>query len=183
MRAAQSSWTEQLELWVTLGLCSLLLAIALLATKSVVDLTRAADLQARSHLRIVASTRIVSLLESAQSRRYADLAARNEPDLLRDAVTREELARQLSERRRLTSGDAGQSANARVLEVLADLQLERVGKSVGAAVHMDSQAELRWRMQSERSPRRSSAPSRTRSSRAGLRSSASASACSPRCGS
>ncbi len=142
MRPAQTSWTEQLELWVTLGLCSLLVAIALLATKSVVDLTRAADLQARSHLRIAASTRIVSLLESAQSRRYADLAAGNEPDLPRDAVARVEIARQLSELRRLTSEDAGQSAKARVLEVVADRQLERVGKPVGAAVHTDSQAEL-----------------------------------------
>jgi diguanylate cyclase (GGDEF)-like protein len=142
MQAAQKSWTEQLELWVTLGLCSLLLAIALLATKSVVDLTHVADLQALSHLRIAALTRIVSLLESAQSHRYAELVAGYQPDLPRDAVAREELARELSELRRLTSGDAGQSANARVLEILAGRQLERLGKPVGGVVRSGPQPEF-----------------------------------------
>jgi hypothetical protein len=51
-RSREKSWTEQLELWVTVGLCSLLLAIALLETERFGDLGRVAELQSRSHLRI-----------------------------------------------------------------------------------------------------------------------------------
>jgi diguanylate cyclase (GGDEF)-like protein len=127
-RSREKSWTEQLELWVTVGLCSLLLSIALLATKSVGDLGRVAELQSRSHLRIAALTRIVTLLEAAHTRRYARLVdgAGEVPTQPLDEV-RQALGRQLSDLQRLVGDQPEQSARARVLQIIADKQLEEPG--------------------------------------------------------
>lgn len=128
MRSRETSWTEQLELWVTVGLCSLLLAIALLATKSVGDLGRVAELQSRSHLRIAALTRIVTLLEAVHTRRYARLVdgAEEIPAQPLDQV-RLALRRQFSDLQRLVGDQPEQVARARVLQIIADKQLEEPG--------------------------------------------------------
>jgi diguanylate cyclase (GGDEF)-like protein len=128
MRSTETSWTEQLELWVTVGLCTLLLAIALLATKSVVDLGRVADLQSRSHLRITALTRIVTLLEAAHAQRYARLVDGGELPKQAFDELREALGRQLSDLRRLIGEHSKQSASAHVIQIIAEKQLEALGK-------------------------------------------------------
>src|SRR4249920_3083274 len=110
MRSTATSWTEQLELWVTVGLCSLLLAIGLLATKSVMELGRVADLQSHSHLRIAALTRIVTLLEMAHALRYARLIGDGELPTQPFDEVREALGRQLSDLRRLVGDDPEQNA-------------------------------------------------------------------------
>jgi diguanylate cyclase (GGDEF)-like protein len=131
MRSRDTSWTEQLELWVTVGLCSLLLAIALLATKSVGDLGHVAELQSRSHLRIAALTRIVTLLEAVHTRRYARFVdgAEEIPTEPLEEV-RLALRRQFSDLQRLVGDHPEQSARARVLQIIADKQLEEPGRRI-----------------------------------------------------
>ena len=148
MRTTEVSWTEQLELWVTVGLCALLLAIALLATKSVQDLGRVAELQSRSHLRIAALRRIVTLLESAHASGYVRLGDGDEnlPAQTLDEV-RAALGRQCSELRRLVGDDPEQSARARVLGIIADTRLEALRRWISAPPRRSSArtvpAELR----------------------------------------
>lgn len=128
MRTTEISWTEQLELWVTVGLCSLLLAIGLLATKSVQDLGRVAEQQSRSHLRIAALRRIVTILETAHASGYARLAGEEQFSAQPLEEVREELDRQCSDLRRLVDDHAEQSARARVLQIISDAQLDELSR-------------------------------------------------------
>jgi len=128
VRTTEISWTEQLELWVTVGLCSLLLAIGLLATKSVQDLGRVAEQQSRSHLRIAALRRIVTILETAHASGYARLAGEEQFSAQPLEEVREELDRQCSDLRRLVDDHAEQSARARVLQIISDAQLDELSR-------------------------------------------------------
>ena len=133
MRTTEISWTEQLELWVTVGLCSLLLAIGLLATKSVQDLGRVAEQQSRSHLRIAALRRIVTILETAHASGYARLAGEEQFSAQPLEEVREELDRQCSDLRRLVDDHAEQSARARVLQIISDAQLDELSRWISTA--------------------------------------------------
>jgi len=133
VRTTEISWTEQLELWVTVGLCSLLLAIGLLATKSVQDLGRVAEQQSRSHLRIAALRRIVTILETAHASGYARLAGEEQFSAQPLEEVREELDRQCSDLRRLVDDHAEQSARARVLQIISDAQLDELSRWISTA--------------------------------------------------
>jgi diguanylate cyclase (GGDEF)-like protein len=91
------------------------------------ELGRVADLQSHSHLRIAALTRIATLLEMAHALRYARLVGGGELPTQPFDEVREALGRQLSDLRRLVGDDPEQNARARVLQIIADKQLEELG--------------------------------------------------------
>jgi diguanylate cyclase (GGDEF)-like protein len=131
-KTATKSWTEQLSPWVTVGLCGMLLAMGLLSTKMVVDVTRAADLRAASYRRLSAVRQVISLLNDAEGGKRAYVITRRDEFLRPYTEARNELDSRLSELRRLTSDDPRQATYARVLESLARDQLEQMREAIAA---------------------------------------------------
>ena len=126
------SWTEQLSPWVTVGLCSMLLAMGLVATKMVVDVTHTADLRAASYRRLSALRQVLSLLKDAEGGARAYVITGRDEYLEPDADLRDELQRRLTELRQLTADDAQQSTYARVLDSIARDKLEEIEQTIAA---------------------------------------------------
>jgi diguanylate cyclase (GGDEF)-like protein len=132
MEKPAKSWTEQLSPWVTVGLCSMLLAMGLLSTKMVLDVTRTADLRAASYRRLFAVRQVISLLNEAEGGERAYVITRRDEFLQPYTEARDELDSRLSELRQLTSDDPRQATYARVLESLARDQLEQMRATIAA---------------------------------------------------
>ena len=125
-RASGTSWTEQLEPFVTIGLCALLLAIAALAIATVRDLVRDADLESRADVRITTLIHTTTLLEGERADRYAkrlDARAVHGSD---SSAIRQAIRHELAEIQRLDWESLAQSARARVLQVLVERQLQQI---------------------------------------------------------
>ena len=125
-------WTEHLSPWVTVGLLSILLAMGLISTMMVIDVTRTAELRAISDSRLSALRQVLSLLREAESGTRAYVITGREEYLPSYANIPNELTVRLTELRRLTRDDPQQTTYTRVLESIAREQLDQL-KSIAAA--------------------------------------------------
>ena len=136
-----TSWTEQLEPYVTIGLCALLLAIAALAVATVRDLVRDADLEARADQRITTLIHTTTLLEGERADRYAKRLDARPVQGSDSSAIREAIRHELAEMQRFDWETLGQSARARALQMLVQRQLQQSERSDAVSVPLDIQAE------------------------------------------
>jgi diguanylate cyclase (GGDEF)-like protein len=125
-----SASPEPVQLWLTVGVCLILLAIAFLSTRMAADLGQAADLHARSLSRVTALTRLSSLLKEAETSQR-DYLLTGRAEYLDDyAAAREQLGGRFSELAELTSGDPEQARHVHVVRAAATARLERLDRAI-----------------------------------------------------
>src|SRR5215510_506607 len=130
MFKSAKSWTEHLSPWVTVGLCGMLLAMALVYTKMVLDVTHTADLRAASYRRLSALRHVLSVLTDAEVGERAYVITGRDEDLQPYVDAREELHRGFTELRELTADDVRYQTFTRVLESIVQDQLEEIGQTI-----------------------------------------------------
>jgi diguanylate cyclase (GGDEF)-like protein len=141
-RASGASWTELFEPYVTIGLCALLLAIAALAVATVRELVRDADLEALTDLRIATLIHTTTLLEGERADRYAKRLDERPMQAVESTAIREAIRHELAEMQHLDWDESpGQSARARVLQMLVQRQLQQIEQSDAAPTQLDIKAE------------------------------------------
>src|SRR5262249_7557150 len=106
------------------------------------DLVRDADLESQADMRIATLVHTTTLVESERADRYAKrLDARRMPDS-ESGATREAIRRELGEMRHFDwDQSAGQSARARVLQMLVQRQLQQIEQSDVPSARLDIEAE------------------------------------------
>lgn len=132
MQSASKLWTEHLSPWVTVGLLSLLLTMALVATSMVVGVTQAADARALSIGRLSALRQVLSLIAEAQADADGYVISGDAQMLTSYADARSQLTSRLIELRRLTADDSQQATYAHVLESIALDRLDTMQRQTAA---------------------------------------------------
>jgi diguanylate cyclase (GGDEF)-like protein len=132
MHNGSKLWTEHLSPWVTVGLLSLLLTMAIVATSMVVGVTQAADARALSIGRLSALRQVLSLIAEAQADADGYVISGDAQMLASYAGARAQLTGRLIDLRRLTADDSQQTTYAHVLESVALDRLDAMQRQIDA---------------------------------------------------